>query len=231
MAKTYTRSELRTRLRQLCDIENDNHISDSELNAVLDSAASETYDLICDSGLGEKYVKSASFNTSSGQLEYPFATYLGSDFYRLTDLYVSENNGTQLRKLQRIQPSEILDFRAPMATVPIKAYYIPFLAKTTSDSDTFDGVNGWEEHLLMTAACAVKVKREESYSVYAGRKRELETRIRHLGNVDFGEPVRVSRKRKQSMWPYYYYQTSVNAYGIRGDKLELYYLNGYVPGA
>jgi hypothetical protein len=231
MARTYTRSELRTRLEQICDIENDTHLSAAEKNAILDSAFAETYDVICSSGLGEKYVTYTDFNTVAGQLEYPISSNVSSSFYRLTNLYVKENNGTQLRQLQRVQPSEILDFRPPTAVVPIRAYYIPFVAKTSGDSDTFDGVNGWEEHLLMTAACAVKLKREEDYGVYARRKAELEKRIRDMGNIDLGEPIRVSRKRKATTSPWFFYNNTVNAYGIRGDKLELYYLQGYIPGS
>jgi hypothetical protein len=57
----------------------------------------------------------------------------------------------------------------------------------------------------------------------------LEARIKAMGNVDFGEPARVSRKRRRDPWEQLY-SNSVNAYVVRGDKLELYYLNGTTLG-
>lgn len=233
MPKTYTRLELRTRLDQLCDIENDAHLSTAEKNSILDSAMSETWDLICDSGLGEKYVKSVTFNTVANQTEYPFSTVAPSlDLYRITKLYAVEN-GTRFRPLQKISPSEILSFKAPAGVTGMKLYYIPICPKTTADADTFDGVNGWEEHVLMTAACAIKMKREESYDLFYKRKMELTQRIKSMGLVDFGEPPRVAHKRGRygsfsSTYPLVGAST-VNAYVVRGDKIELYSLDGY-PG-
>jgi hypothetical protein len=226
MARTFTRGQLRDRLTQITDIENDNHIVNDEKDAILNSAMAETWDCIVDAGLAEKYVKSNTFNTAAGTQEYALATVAGSDFYRVHQVYANEGNG-QLRALQHINPAEILNFRAPAAVVPMKIYYIPICPVLTigsgGDASTFDGINGWEEHTLMTAACAIKLKRQEDYRPYAARKAELEARIASMGTVDFGDPPRVSRKRKPIGYTYYPYFSQINAYLIRGDKIELFY--------
>ncbi len=226
MSRTMTRGELRTRLEQITDTENDTHISTSEKDNILNSAMAETWDNIVDAGLAEKFVKSNTFNTVAGQQEYALGTVAGTDFYRLHQLYANEGNG-QLRALQHINPAEMLNFRAPTSAVPMKIYYIPVCPVIATgggnDSTTFDGVDGWEEHTLMTAACAIKLKKQEDYRPYASRKAELEQRIGSLGNIDFGEPPRVSRKRKPVGYTYYPYFSQINAYLLRGDKVELFY--------
>lgn len=240
MARNVTRGELRERLEKLCDIEGNNHISGFEKNEILNSAISEFWDRICNTGISEKYVKVLSFNAVSGQLEYPiedmFDVEEPNDFYRIHQLYVVENT-TQLRSLTRKAPSELLEFKAPQSSVPMKLYYIPIAPViqndiedyTTGDSDEIDGINGWEEFILLVAACRIKFKRDEDYSHFDKRKRELGQRIDSMGMIDFAEPARVSRKRARCRDPWMMYSNSVNAYGVRGDKIELYYLYGYWP--
>lgn len=231
MARTKTRAELRTRLEQITDTENDAHLSTTEKNEILNSAIAETWDHIVSAGLAEKYVKSATFSTVADTLEYNLETICtDGDFYRIHQLYVDEGSG-QLRPLTRLAPAEIQSFRPPSSVVSMKLYYIPSapMLESGDDSETFDGINGWEEHTLMTAACAVKFKKDDDYNQFYRRKKELEQRIASMGNIDFGEPARVVRKRKRSLDPFLMYRNNINAYCVRGDKLELYYNYGYIP--
>lgn len=223
-ARTFTIDALITRLEQLCDIENDTHLSSAEKFSIMNSAIAETWDLLCEVGLGEKKLSSATFNSVSGTQDYDLFT-IASDFYRIHSLYVNEGNG-HYRPLTRINPSEVAPFKAPTSAVSLKLYYIPYSPVLTT-GQSFDGINGWEEHTLMTAACAVKMKREEDYNLFYRRKKELEQRIRSAGAVDRGEPMRVSRKRKRD--PFYLFNKPINAYCVRGNNLELYYYDGYIP--
>ncbi len=229
MPRTFTRAELRTRLEQLTDTENDAHLTTAEKDAILNSAVAETWDHIINNGLNDQYVKKVSFSTVAGTSEYNLATntyVTDNDFYRLHQVYSVEGTD-QLRALQRIQPSELLSFRPPQAVSTIRLYYTPYASLAAPDASTFDGINGWEEHTLMTAACAIKMKKEDDYNLFYRRKKELEARMEKIGSVDFGEPVRVSRKRIRNRDPFSYYNNNVNAYVVRGSKLELYYLSGF----
>lgn len=231
MPRNITRGELRTRLEQLTDTEGDAHVATTEKNAILNSAVAETWDVICAAGLGEKYVKSVTFSTVAGTTEYALntSTYVtANDFYRVSRVYVVENSN-QLRALRKVQPSELLSFKPPQAAASIKLYYIPSATvfAVGDDAVNFDGINGWEEHTLMTAACAIKMKKEDDYNMFYRRKKELENRIQKAGQVDHGEPARVSRKRLRNRDPWSNFANTINAYVIRGDKLELYYLSGY----
>jgi hypothetical protein len=226
--RQFTIDALITRMEQLCDIENDSHFSSAEKFSIMNSAIAETWDLICDSGLAEKYVKKANFSSVAGTLEYTFASVCtDGDFYRMHRLYVVENTD-QLRPLQKVNPSEIQSFRPPQSAVSLRLYYIPYSPVLTT-GQYFDGINGWEEHTLMTACCAVKMKKEDDYNLFYRRKKELEARIKSMSNVDLGEPIRVSRKRRNRNDRYGALYNPINAYGVRGDKIELYYYSGYMP--
>jgi len=233
MARTVTYLELYNRLERAADIEGDTHLSAVEKRDIINVAVAETWDVICNTGLAEKYVKSVTFNSVAGQMEYPLATAVSAgDFYRIHQLYTVEPQG-QLRPLQRVQPSELRPFKAPVNTVPMKLYYIPCAPKPDPaiqapwEATVFDGINGWEEHTVMTACFNVKAKKDDGYGQFGARKQELERRMAMLGNVDFGEPIRVSRKRRSRAYDYFPYNNMVNGYGIRGDKIELYYLDAY----
>lgn len=232
MARTFTFEELYDRFAEMADIEGDTHVGAAERRKAINSGVSDTWDKICSNGLGEKYVKKVSFNTTAGTSEYAFSTICtDGDFYRVHQLYVVE--GTQLRPLPRVQPAEIAPFKAPTSTVAMKLYYLPCAPEpdptneATWEAQTFDGINGWEEHALIVAIGHVKRKKDDSYSPFAQRKRELEERMATLGQVDFGEPMRVVQKSKR-MNPYRLFQNNVSAYVVRSDKLELYYYEGYV---
>lgn len=230
MARTITRAELRTRLEVLTDTENDAHIGTTEKNEAINSALAETWDLIISSGLSEKGVKSVAFNTVANQLEYPIATYVtAGDFYKISQLYVNEGNG-RLRPLERINPAEIECMVAPTTAQAMKLYYIPYSPEWGSGDDAlyFDGINGWEEHTLMVAACAIKLKKDDSWAQYNQRKEELAARIRAMGNTDFSGPVRVVRRYKRQQDPFNMVNSTIRAYGLRGANIELYSHSGYL---
>ncbi len=226
-ARTQTIDFLISRMEKLCDIEGDTHLSSAEKFEIMNSAIAETWDLICNSGLGEKYVTYANFSTVAGTLAYNLFT-IATDFYRIHQVYVLENGSTTLRPLTRLNTSEIQTFTAPTSVVTMRLYYLPYSPVLTT-GQTFDGINGWEEHTLMTACCAVKMKKEDDYRTYAARKAELERRIKSMGNVDLGEPMRVQRKRHRKNDPFVLFNSNINAYCLRGDKIELLSYSGYQP--
>lgn len=235
MARTVTYEQLKERFEQTADIEGDTHLSEPEKRRIINESVAETWDVLCNCGLAEKFVKSVSFNTVAGQLEYTFAaTATDGDFYRLHALYVNEGGG-QLRSLMRVQPAEIEAFKPPTSVVAMKMYYIPCAPKlstatadaTAWNAQTFDGINGWEDHTVYSAVLKSKAKKDDDFNNYFRLKKEVEQRMTQLGNIDFNEPIRIHRKRTRRRNPFYSFNSNVNAYGIRGDKLELYYYDGY----
>src|SRR5712671_2820723 len=125
-----TLAQLRDRLEKLCNIENLKHLKEEEKNAIIASAVAETWDKIISSGSQNLFVKSVTFNSVAGQLEYDLAaTGMGAiitdgDFYKIHQLYIDENSG-QRRPLPKLNPAEIQAFRPPQSVVPVILYYVP----------------------------------------------------------------------------------------------------------
>lgn len=240
MAASVTLDELVSRLELATDIANDTFYTTTEKRDLIRSAVAETWDKITSSGLSEKHVKSVTFSAVAGQYEYPIATVItAGDFYKVSSLYVVDSTNVY-RPIERINPAEIYGFRPPTDTPTMKLYYIPVAPtfKTAGVYDgatTFDGINGWEEHAIQTAAIAVMKKKQDDWQPFAQRKAELEQRIATMANTDYSGPSRVVKRRgngygrwgSQPFWMQY--RSTVNAWGIRGDKIELYSYAGAMP--
>ncbi len=228
MARAVLASEMLSRLRQMTDAENDPHLGDAELYRVLTMAVANTWDKIVSAGTGTEYKKSVTFNTTDGQTDYPFATLCpDGDFYRVSQVYVDEGSG-QFRPISRINMAETQSYRAPQGSVPMVLWYIPCAPVWTLGTETFDGINGWEEHTLNVAAEVIKKKKMDDPGPYRQARMELEQRIARMANRDDAEPPRVIRKRmRQSMDYYASYRNNISKYDIRGNNLSLYYNYGY----
>lgn len=224
--------DLRQRLEQVTDKQNSRHFSQSEKNQLIATAAAETWDLIVNAGLAEQFVKKVRFTAVQGQLEYTIdaddGIIVDDDFYKISALYVDEGNG-HLRPIDRVNPAEITYFQPPTANAPMVLYYIKS-APTFRDEDenfddeaVFDGINGWEEHTVLTAALSMKIKGQEDYQQIYRRKTEMENRIKSMANTDWSGPSRVVRRWRRNRWdPYLPFILNVTAWGLRGGKLELY---------
>ena len=212
----------------MTDTENDPHITTTEKYEILSSAVAETWDLIISSGRGDEYVKSVSFVSVAGQREYPIATVVAAgDFYKVTQMYVDEGSG-QLRPIIYLNPAEIGAYRPPQASANIKMYYLPCAPVWTNGSGSFDGINGWEEHTLATAAITVMNKKKDAAQPFESRKRSLEQRIQTVANRDQAEPARVVRKRRSlENERYVIWNNTVSRWNVRGINIELFYNYGY----
>lgn len=207
---------------------NDTHLTAAEVYRILTSAVGDTWDFLLANGVGDEFVKSVSFTTVAGQKEYAIDTIApAGDFYKVQTLYVDEGNG-QLRPITRINPFEEQAYRAPVSEVPMKLYYVPCAPVWTTGLESFDGINGWEEHVLCTAAMTIKAKKNDDYRWYANRKMELEKRIQGMAGRSPGEPPRVVMKRRQQRMDWYSpWRNNVSCWDKRGNNIELFYLYGF----
>jgi hypothetical protein len=225
--RTVTLKELRRRLQEMTSTQNDEDLSVTELNDAIVSAAAETMDHILTSGLSEQFTQVYDASVTSLDL----STVL--DFYKIAKVYVLE--GDQYRPIERMNLQDIYPFKEVTTAVPIRILYIPFSSKmknddgSYNDAATFDGINGWEEHTLVTAAMQVKAKKEDDAAYFRQRKAELEERMAFLGSTDFSGPARVVRKRTARRDFALPYNTQVSAWTLRNKTIQLYYAYPWVP--
>lgn len=226
-------SELLSRLRQATDTEGDGHVTDAELYRALTSAVSDTWDQILINGIGTEGVKWVTLAVTSGTQEYPRSSSIwtpsagGSaaaltDFYQVSRVLVNESDGTR-RPLPRINPSEQYCHRAPTVSGTVRLYYFPTAPAWTTGSESFDGINGWEEHTVQTAAIFVKAKKQDDTGQYRARKRELEERMKVMANRNRDEPPRIVRRANRVYRGYAIpYTTGIMGWDLRGANLELF---------
>lgn len=223
-----TSAVLLSRLRQATDTEGDAHLTDAELYRQLTSAVAETWDYILAHGLGSEGVKSVTFNTVANQQEYAITSVVPAlDFYQVKTLYVVEANG-QLRPISRVNPNEEHGLKAPTGVYAMKLYYVPTAPTWSTGTESFDGINGWEEHTVQTAAIFVRNKKSDDAGPHIRRKNDIEARIKVMANRNQDDPPRVVRRAhtKKMTALFAPFSPNVTAWDIRGANLELFYAAG-----
>jgi len=209
MARNVTLLSLRTQARQRADKVNSGYILDSELNQYINNSAAELYDLLVGAYGNDYYMKTYTFQVNNTDREYP----LPSDFYKLEgiDLYINPSrfitlkqfmfnergryqDGSNWAAIVAIQgpryhlKNNVIEFNpSPPGQYKMNMFYVPELPEMILDTDTFDGINGWEEYIIVDAAIKMLQKEESDVSVFLAQKAALKERINTMAeNRDIG---------------------------------------------
>ena len=83
----FTFSQLGTRVRERCDMENNNFITDSELVNYINASAAELHDILIQAYGDDYYIKTKEFNTTSGVSLYPISDSTSSYDLAIGDFY------------------------------------------------------------------------------------------------------------------------------------------------
>ncbi len=210
MARTVTLLELRTQARQRADMVGSNFVSDSELTGYINSAIAELYDLLV-VNYGEEYFTSAtpqSISVLAGTDVYALPatfyklsgidTLVGSRWVDIKKYQMRQRNRTQEGTLikdvrYRMLGSNLRFTPTPTANHSVRLWQVPAPTKLSLDADTFDGISGWEEYVVVVAAIKMLTKEESDVRVLMQEKADLVGRIQSASaNRDISEPERVS---------------------------------------
>ncbi len=209
-----TLTQLRTRVRERSDMElgsgqvdTTHFITNSELNSHINSSIAELYDLIVKAD-GDYYtVPSSTFTTSAGTLAYA----LPDDFYKLKHVEERESD-TRWREVKkynlkdrfkgpfryRLRSSNVEFSVDPGAGRVFRLLYIPKPTTLSSDSDEFDGINSFEEYVVVDAAIKVLTKEESDTTTLYAQKEALRQRIMEMADDrDSGEPESITDTRNR----------------------------------
>jgi hypothetical protein len=206
-------------------MENSQFVSKSEWNSYINASATELYDLLV--AASEDYVlSSATLSLTSGTDTYP----LPGDFYKLrgVDLVLdAQGNAVTLQPFNfaernnyiftptwnvvglsylryRIQGNSIRFVPVPSNPATIKLWYVPALATLSADSDTLDGVDGWEEFVVIDAAIKAKDKEESDVSVLAAQRAAIIKRIEAMASSrDAGMPHKIADTSRMMPWEFW----------------------------
>lgn len=190
--------EMRTRSRQRADMVNSRFIQDSELDYYINSSVKELYDLLIDTRGENYYIDSYSFATVPGTSEYSlpvdFLKLLGVDWvlqsniaYNIKPFQWQERNiftnpvwftGYSGNVRYQIRGNSLSLTPVPSGSAQnIRIWYIPRCPDLASDTDSFDGINGWEEYVIIDAAIKMRVKEESPVQELMTAKEAMKQRI------------------------------------------------------
>lgn len=220
MARAVTLANLRTWVRQLSDTENDDNVSDTELTALINRHLTEVYDLLIESAPPEYYASSTTVAVSAGTTAYP----LEATFRALDGVYVHES-GSERRRIYPMPEGARGRYKAPTASATVTLEFIPAAETLSNGSDTFDGVSGWEELIVVRAARDIMIKREADPSAVMATGAALEARIQSRSkNRDRGQPKRiVDLDDAATAFPWGWTNNSqVACYRLRAGNIEFY---------
>lgn len=191
MARSFTLSQLRTKVRQRADIESSSFVSDSELNGYISASYAALLTRLARSGIAY-FQASQTISATAGDDTYAvpadYMSTVGVDWQQASGKYVS---------LRRIMPKEHNDFPEPSHPVvgysiinnEVTLFPVPSLAGTyrhryvpapddlTADGDVVDGVAGWEEWIVNDAAMKCLAKEESDTSFLERQNAALEDQI------------------------------------------------------
>lgn len=225
MARNITLANLRTRIYRRANLESHtSFVPTAEADDVVNDALTEVWDLLVDASPPDYYASTTTVTTVAGTSAYA----LPSDFLKLRAVHVDEGSD-EFRPITEINEAEEQVFRPPDGVYSVRLRYIPNFTTLSSNSSTFDGVNGWEE--LATLSGAVRLLTKEGTDpgllqlLQAERGRQ-EERIRERAYRNAGEPPRVVRRAGRVLSPEWArtWRTSVHGYRLRGANIEIYRL-------
>lgn len=210
-----TRSQIRSRARQLANVESDPNITDSELNELLNLYLPSVYELCLLAGPADYYAASYTVSVTAGTSEYS----LPSDFRALTEVMVVENADWK-RPIEPLRPRERGGYKAPSVDATVEIEYLPSCPIMSDDADTFDGVDGWDELISARVARDVIGKRKSDPSLVMAIIAETEKRIRSLSTSrdKFGGK-KIIDVETEYLWPR---AIRIDAYRLRAGNIEFY---------
>ena len=213
MANTFTLAQLKTRARERSDMENSTFISDSELLSYINASHAELYDILV-SKFEDYYTIKTTTTVATGAstitLPSDFYKLRGVDFQLDTNTWVAvgkfnfiERNvlnrsivrrGAGFRETQyRVIGGEIQIEPEDSAHGEYRIWYTPLPTLLSADTDTVDGINGWEEYIVIDAAIKMLAKEESSTTHLEREKAAMLERIETMAaNRDSGQPEKIS---------------------------------------
>lgn len=207
MARTVTLAQLRADARLYADqrvhaSSSTTYVSDTELNRLINLQLDELHELLI-AARGDDYTGTVAETTiplGGGVARYN----LPQDFFQLLSATLRWNSleHEELRALSthphadplrtypwerysqkgyRIRGGQIEIYPAPTSSVDLVLQYAPAFTHLVSDSDTYDGVNGWEKLVALGAAIELRTiegrKLDGLRELYAQQRERIEQMV------------------------------------------------------
>lgn len=220
-----TLADLKLKSRQRADMVNSKFVDDTELAGYLNNSYAELYDILIATD-ANYYLTVLPFTLANGANIYPLPT----DFYKLKGLdYASTSGGagtswvtvSQFIFNERnntisnaalisgtttpisyiLQSNQLYLLPETQAGGTYRMWYIPRYVPLVNDTDTLDGINGFEEYVIVDAAIKMLQKEESDVTVLMSQKQSLLSRIQSMAaDRDYSSPKKVSNTQPNQMF-------------------------------
>ncbi len=174
---------LRTEVRQQSDQVNSLFCTDAELNQYIRNAYASLYGKIVEAFGNDYFVQTpaAGFTFLTDGVNQLFA--LPAAFFKLLGVEVSVSSGST--QFVSLTPFAFADrnrayfpnTQIPQAGQTIRVLYVPQPTLPTQDADTINGVNSWEESIIIDACLVAMAKEESDVSVMLRRQAAMKERL------------------------------------------------------
>lgn len=215
-----TLAAIRLQAQQRADMVNSTFISTPEWNQMITNSYKELYDLRI-AAYGDDYDVASPYSFITDGVNQLFN--LPSDFYKLLGAEISINSSpqnyitlTQFNFSERntyaypnqqsysgtvpryhLIGSQIMLRPLPQGGQTIQLWYVPEPTNLTLDTDTMDGISGWEEYVIVDAALKARIKEETDVSELAASKAAMIKRLQDMtNNRDASMPATVADVRQ-----------------------------------
>lgn len=215
MARTVTLTTLKNRCLQRADMVNTTFIDQTtELVDMINASVCELQDILIAAFGTDYYWSTYSITADGTNSRYS----LNSDFYKLlgVDLIISTNDYITLKPYMfsernryktslartvydstniryHIEANSINFIPTPAANQQFLLTYVPNAGTLSSGSDTVDGINGWEEYVVIDVAIKMRQKEETDTSDLERAKAMMLKRIQEMAEArDAGMAFRVT---------------------------------------
>lgn len=194
--------QFRNRARDRADLVADMFVTDATLNQWINDSVSELYDLLLQAS-EDWYLTSApvtvagastSFATPAGMIRFRGVDRdLGGGKYESLKRGVFRERFTYTERRYVLTAGTVLLFPASSAAGSYVQWYTPVFTPLVADGDSFDGVNGWEEYVVVDVALKARVKGEEDVGDLFTAKALLRGRVQTMAATrDTSEPPRIT---------------------------------------
>jgi hypothetical protein len=215
MARSRTLANLRADVRERADMVGSTFITDATLNEYINQSAARLYNKLVAARGHSYYQTTYSFTTTSATL---YA--LPADFWELQLAYIDYGGGRK----QTMRPFMMRELarwseQSPQAGYTVYMRYTPAPVRMVADGDTFDGIAGWEEWIVLDAAIKALNKEESDTTVLGAQRADIEADITALaGDRDAIFPDRITDvERMRDISPY----QNVPRYRIAAGNIEI----------
>lgn len=197
-SRTYTRGEIRNQAQVLADDENARLASVGQYNIWIDAAHAWLIDLLVSSGIYPSVSDTTIVTTGVGSEALPDRVYSiltvhrkldGGELVKLRPMHLEDRERYDIPDAPEALRYVFLStgFLMLLPKPPVGQSYVVFhvssVAKTTADTDLIDGVNGWEQLIVLDVAIKARLKEESSIrDLVAERDRVLARIERHKTN-------------------------------------------------